>query len=236
MKPLFIDNASWLRLCCRWVGSGILLLALMDLIALFTPPHFTDPVWELQLVGQLVERAPAPLLGLVLVFFAEATGRVKASLTVLSGLCILAGVLFLALVSLGTSATGRINSQNDQQVAAQYLQQVTQIQQRKNILNQATAKNLDEAFAVLNQRQSTGGAKNARDLKERMFSQLTQAEQTLRTQAQATRRGLKFELLKNALKWNLSAVIAGFVYLALGWFGFWRNRMAWNWSPSPFER
>lgn len=53
----------------RWVGYGLLLLALFDTIEVLTPPQFTNPAWEFQTIGALVERVPVPLLGLVLVFF-----------------------------------------------------------------------------------------------------------------------------------------------------------------------
>jgi len=34
---------------------------------MFSSLHFVDPVWEFQMLRSLVERAPVPLLGLVLV-------------------------------------------------------------------------------------------------------------------------------------------------------------------------
>jgi len=53
----------------RIAGYGLLGLSLFDIIDILS--HFGDPGWEFQIVRNLVERAPVPLLGLVLVFVGE---------------------------------------------------------------------------------------------------------------------------------------------------------------------
>ena len=54
----------------RWIGYGLLLLALFDVIEMFIPARFMNSNWEFQTFGALVERVAVPLIGFVLVFFA----------------------------------------------------------------------------------------------------------------------------------------------------------------------
>lgn len=59
----------------RWVGYGLLVLALMDVVDILLPPQLMNPAWEFQTIGALVERVPVPLLGLALVFFDGISSR-----------------------------------------------------------------------------------------------------------------------------------------------------------------
>ncbi|MCJ8280423.1 MAG: hypothetical protein MJK14_11100 [Rivularia sp. ALOHA_DT_140] len=40
----------------RWVGYGLLILALFDVIEMFIPTRFMNPNWEFQTFGALVEK------------------------------------------------------------------------------------------------------------------------------------------------------------------------------------
>ncbi|MDY7023338.1 MAG: HpsJ family protein, partial [Cyanobacteriota bacterium] len=57
-------NVSLLRSInlVRWVGYGFLVLSFFDLIDILYPPDFMNPAWELQTMGQIVERLAVPLL------------------------------------------------------------------------------------------------------------------------------------------------------------------------------
>lgn len=87
----------------RWVGYGLLLLALFDVIQLLLPLNYQDPVWVLQTVGAIVERVPVPLLGLLLIFFGEDAERTSIEdilLKVLRWATLLLAIGFLAMVPL----------------------------------------------------------------------------------------------------------------------------------------
>lgn len=79
----------------RIAGYALLVLSLLDLIEMFVPLRFTDPAWEFQLVNNLVERVPVPLLGLVLVLVGEQSFRI---FKFLSWACLVVGLLFLLVV------------------------------------------------------------------------------------------------------------------------------------------
>lgn len=61
----------------RWVGYGLLILALFDVIEMFVPANFMNPNWEFQTFGALVERVAVPLIGFVFIFLAGLNEREK---------------------------------------------------------------------------------------------------------------------------------------------------------------
>ncbi|NJK39107.1 MAG: hypothetical protein HC920_16110 [Oscillatoriales cyanobacterium SM2_3_0] len=98
----------------RWVGYGFLLLTLLDIAEILFPPRFMNPAWELQAMGQLVERVAVPLLGFILVFFGERNSRERWEVPLVklfSWLTLLYAVLYFLLVPLGVINTLRIDKQ-----------------------------------------------------------------------------------------------------------------------------
>lgn len=210
----------------RWVGYGLLVLALFDFIDIFVPLRLQNPAWEFQTLGALVERVPVPLLGLALVFYGEADFREDEDweivlLKCLSWLCLLFGLLYLLLIPLGVSNTLRLNFQNEIQINAQLDQRVSQIQQLQELLNNGTDKDIEELLTRLSRQSRTPNITTPQQLEEtksQLSSFLTQAQERLKTGAGATRTEQRLRLLKRSVKWNLGALVSGVLF-----FGLWRS-------------
>ncbi len=215
LSPLPKPTDEWLRHALRLIGYLLLLLSFIDFIAILVPPQLTVATWEFQVVGELVERAPVPLLGLGFVLFGEVNQKKRLIFVCLARTCFVVGILFIALIPFGLSAAWRINTQNNNQVTAQVQQRLAQIDQRKKILNTTTARNLDTAFTLLNRQGRLRGIETPQALKERLFSEVNQLEQTTRQDAENIRKQLRLTLLKNSLKWNLGALFTAIIYLLL---------------------
>ena len=199
-------NRPWSAALFRWAGYGLLVLALLDLIEILIPPQLTNPTWEFQTIGSIVERIPVPLLGLVLIFYGEAAFRGKFEqfiVKILSWLSLVFGIFLLLLVPLGISDTVRINNQNTSQLSAQYNQQVSRVEQLEEQLNQATPQQLNNFL------QRRGVSEN------QLFSQIEEAKQAARSQYEQTKAQQRRSLLENSFKWNIGALISGalFVYI-----------------------
>jgi hypothetical protein len=192
----FINNAAWLRASARGIGYALLAVALLDMIVIFFPPRFLDAAWELQLVGQLVERMPIPLLGIAFVLY---------------GLLIIA-ILYLLLVPLGLRSAWDINTENNRQLTTQYELQTRQVKERKRQLKEASAQNMDDAFAILAKQGKLGDIKSAQELKTRIFSEIIKAETELKNSSAATRDQVRSNLVSKAAKWNLSALVSAVIY------------------------
>ncbi|WP_218082431.1 HpsJ-like protein, cyanoexosortase A-associated [Anthocerotibacter panamensis] len=208
-------NVWWSGSLFRLVGYGLLLLTAFDLAGIFFPPHFADPVWEFQMVGRLVEGVGVPLLALTMIFYGEASLRELTILKILSWLTLVVGLLYLLLLPLGLSTTWRINTQNNREVSNQINQQLAQIQQRKEILNQASDRDLDAFFLSLKRQSRATGIKSSQELRSRLFTEIARIEGQVKALADARRLEALQGLLKNSAKWNLGALVSGFLFLLI---------------------
>lgn len=201
----------------RFLGYILLILAAIDVINIFIPFRFTNPVWEFQTIGALVEHAPLPLIGSIFVFFGEKDYRNKIEIYVLnfiSWAALLGGCLFFLLLPLGINNTWRINNQNYMQIANQSSQQMLQIRQAKELLNKAnTNEDLNQIFKSLNPQNNTPELKNPQEVKALLLSQIGQLEKKVNNQVQATQSRTYKELIKNSIKWNLGALICSFAFI-----------------------
>lgn len=198
----------------RWVGYGLLFLALLDAIAVVFPPRLTDPAWEIQAIGSLVERVPVPLLGFALVFSTASetySKAEKALLAFLSWLCLLIGLGFFLLIPLGVSDFFRVSQQTNTQIQAQSSQQIARLDQVQQQVNQATATELQTLTRQLDRQPSTP-APQPQAVKQQLLAQLDKAEATVKAQAQATQTARRNSLLKNVVKWLLGALVAGTLF------------------------
>ena len=201
----------------RWLGYGLLVLALFDVIEIFIPPKFMNPAWEFHTIEALVGRVPLSLIGLVLVFSGKFYDRGKRELTLLkflSWLTLLLGILFILLIPLGIANTIRLNYINLSQINSQYNQQMSQLEQFQKQLSQAKPEEIEDNFK--RQGRLLDG-KSPQELKSQALSNLAQTKQKIKTTTQQTRSSQSLDLLKSSVKLNLGALIAGILYI-----GIWR--------------
>ena len=217
----------------RWVGYGFLVLSLFDLIDILYPPDFMNPSWELQTMGQLVERVAVPLLGFVLIFFGERNSRDRWEIPVvsfLSWLTLLYGVIFLLLIPLGLFNTLRIDRQANQQISTQVNQVKTQINQVKTQLK--TVNNPAEMENLLTQINPQGGVpeidsfQQFEEIKTRLSTVVENSDQQLTTRAKEARSNQRQNLFKRSIKWNLGALITSALFISL-WKGTVWARQKW---------
>ncbi len=200
----------------RCGGYALLLLAFIDFVNIFIPLHFTNPVWEFQTIGLLVDHAPVPLIGLIFVFVGGNNYREKIEiylLKFLSWAALVVGILFILLLPLGINNTLRINQQNQIQVLKQSSQKLAEIQQIKEMLNQVkTEQDLEKIFHFLNH-QDKPDFTNIQDVKGQLLTQILQMQKNINNQYKVAENQTRQELLRNAVKWNLGALICGVAFI-----------------------
>lgn len=202
----------------HFVGYGLLLFVLCDLIDVIFPLRVMNPVWEFQTIGAIVERVPLPLLGFILIFYGETNFRSKWELGLLkflSQIALVVGVLFLLLIPLCVSDSIRINNLNNERINTQISQQTSQIQQFEQQLNKATSQDLATLLTRINTQSNSSEIKNTQDLKNRLLTEVDKSERNLKTQVEATRKNRVFSLIKNSVKWSLGALIAGDLFIRI---------------------
>ncbi len=210
-----VQNRTYLLV--HWLGYGLLGLALLDYLHIVIPPRLTDPVWEFQTMGALVEHSAVPLLGLIFVFYryqGYVGKREKHLLRFLSWVSLAVGLVYLLMLPLGAADTWRIHQANNNQIVTQTAQQTQQLQQIKNQLNQATTdEQLKQLVASLAPQSRSLEIRNTQAFKDQLLAQVSQAEQNIQTQAKTLQNNQKLALVKSSVKWNLGALISGILFV-----------------------
>ncbi len=199
----------------RWVGYGLLLFAVIDVLLLLYPPQITNAVWQLQTMGQIVERMPVPLMGLALVFFGDSydrSGLEDNLVKLLSWVSLLLAVGFLVMVPLGVVNTLRINTQNNQQITAQAEGRLQELKQVEEQVSAGTTADLREMAQELNRMGLAVDVNKPEELKTEILSRIGTAREQIPPQTEATRKGQRLVLLKNSAKWNLGALISSLLF------------------------
>lgn len=201
----------------RIVGYAILVLAAIDYINIFIPANFTNPAWEFQMLAQLVDKSPVPLIGLVFAFYARDEFRrdfEEYILKFLSWTTLGVGIAYLLLVPLGLNNTLRLNAINNAQINNQLSQQLSQLQQISDRLNQTTSEQeINNLFTALNRQGRTPDIQNPTELKNRIKAEIETAQTTAKTQLELNRRNLRIGLIKNSIKWNVGAIVCGVLFI-----------------------
>jgi hypothetical protein len=212
------DGQIWTTHYFRLIGYFFLILTVLDLVETFYPPSIRDPHWLLPVMGLLVERAFAPLIGLALVFWGAAELRgpwERQIIRIISWLTLLVSLLYMLLIPLGISASIRIDKQNNEQIMAQYRQGTAQIIQVKNQLDLATDKDMKGLLETL-KKQGQFQISSVEELRTKLPEQLDKSLEMLANQALNEKMQQRKKLLKNIVKWGIGALVVATAFL-LSW-------------------
>jgi hypothetical protein len=213
--PAIVEQRTHLLLTL--VGYGLIILGAIDYVYIIFPPHFTDPMWELQTIGQLAERAVFPLIGLVLVFYryeGDIWELERKLLGAISWVALLMGILYFLMLPLGINDTWRLYQGMNNQISMELSQKGQQIQQIKSQLDKAkNPEQLQQVLASIAPQQQFPEAQNLQESKAKVISQISQVEKDIRIQANKARSNQTKTLLKNAVKAFLGAVVAGTLFI-----------------------
>ncbi len=206
---------TWSIRIARILGYGLLVLAFFDLIETFTSVEFMNAVSQFQTIGTLVERVPVTLIGLVLVFFGGLDERNKWEfllLKCLSWLTLLVGILFILLIPLGIGNTVQINNILVAQVNTQYEQKISQAKGFEERLKQATPESI---LDIVKRQGGSVTGKTPQQIKDELLSKVDKSKAEFKTQADASKLQQQRGWLKKSVKWNLGALISGFLFISI---------------------
>jgi hypothetical protein len=199
----------------RWVGYGMLVLAVLSWVVLLTPVQLLNPTWEFQTMGALVERMPVLLLALLLIFFGEMSLRKPWERWVvgsLSWMCLVLGILFFCLVPLGILNPIRINQQNAIAATAEYDRQLSEATQLEAQLDQATPEDI---LAFLERQGMQVNIEDPQQIKAVLQQEIENQRDQLTADYNALRHRQRLALIKNAVHWNVGAIIVGVLLIYL---------------------
>lgn len=206
-------NIPWSLALVRMVGYGLLVLALFDLITIFVPLRLTNPVWQFETMGAIVEKVAVPLIGLALISLGEADFRTdfeEKFLKFLSWLCLIVGVLFILLFPLGIINTWQVKMISNNQINNQFLQQKAQMERAEEKLNKLKDKELEN---YIKSQGRTLDNQTAEQAKEQFLAKLNKDKQQMQTRFEEVKANRRLVLIKNSVKWNLGALVAGVLFI-----------------------
>jgi hypothetical protein len=201
------------------VGYGILLFTLLDYLYILIPLQLTNPAWEFQTIGRLVEQVWAPLLGLMFVFYRR-RGYIRRLevyfLRFLSWLTLLLGIIYLLMMPLGVNDTRRIHHNNLREINQQIARQNNQFMVIKTKFNEAkTPEDLQALLAALNPQGKAPEVTNVSAFKQELLTKISEAETQFNTQIQQQKEIQRKALMKNSVKWNVGAIISGVWFIMI---------------------
>ncbi|NES99910.1 MAG: hypothetical protein F6K61_04905 [Sphaerospermopsis sp. SIO1G1] len=213
-----IQNLSFPIL--RLLGYFLLIFSAIDYLAILIPPQLTNPGWELQAIGRMVDHVWSILLGLTFVFLYSQGNIIRpreiSILKLLSWVSLIIGVFYLLLLPLGINNSFTIYRGMNNQFLNQQGQQQEQLQKVNERL-QATnsTQELNNLARALNIPSNNISGQSTQELKNNLAQQLQQAVENSTTTAKAAKQAKINSLIKNSVRVNLGAVLSGVCLIAI---------------------
>lgn len=200
------------------VGYGLLGFALLTIIEGLIPFRWTDPLWELQTIGGLVEQAPLLLLGMMLVLCDDRRYRSqwRVRLTQLvSWMALGIGVLFLLLIPLLVRDSARLQSYLQTRLHAQASQRMSQLEQVETQINQGNEQVLEQVAIRLNLEETNHSFKS-QVVQTQALEKLDEAKIAIQDQVQERLQQQRWDSTKKMTQRLLGAFLAGGLLIYLG--------------------
>lgn len=218
-----VKNPSRLFSLLRTVGYGLLLIAIINFVDIFIPSYFTNPNWELNAVGMIIERMPLALIALLLVFYGETDFRQRWEvpiLRLLSWFTLIASILFLLLIPLSVSSAIRMNIQNMSQISSGYKQQLEQLEQLEARLSNMTTQEINDLVDAVASQESAPTVTSSEALTY-FKSEIERSREQAQVQREEVQSTQWLNLQKSAIKWSIgaciSAVLFFYIWRLTGW-------------------
>jgi hypothetical protein len=224
--PIMTNTSTlWTLALIRVIGYVFLAFFLFDFIDTLIPLRLTNPNWEFQTFGALVEKVPVLFLAYAMIYLGRNFGRKRLEqflLSLITWLALILGLIYLLMIPIGIINTNRLLTLNHQQL----LQLDIQIAQvKKAQINLKTTKTQSELQQILSRDLGNNSPipklenpEQVNTLKNRLTTVITDGEVKLKEQAQSL-RDVRLELLKKSVKWNLgsllSAVLLFYIWRAI---------------------
>ncbi|MFW6296794.1 MAG: HpsJ family protein [Halothece sp.] len=220
--PFRVDDQQGFFIILNWLGYVLLFASAVDYFLIIYPPQLTNPQWELQTMGRMVEHAWVGLIALILIFLPTRTKVRRFELNALSFLrwfALLMGIVFILLIPLGLVNSQRIDERTSEQIA----QEQQQRQEQLNNIEEAvqTQEIPPEQLQQLGEALGVEGEPSEATIREALLEQIEQERQQLRQQVAAARSDRLQELIRQAVRTNIGALLIGVFLIRLWWEARW---------------
>jgi hypothetical protein len=207
-------STLWTLALIRVIGYVFLAFFLFDFTDTLIPLRLTNPTWEFQTFGALVEKVPVLFLAYAMIYLGRNFGRKPLEqflLSLITWLALILGLVYLLMIPISIINTNRLLTLNHQQT----LQLDIQIAQvKKAQTNLKTTNTQSELQQILSRDLGNNSPiprlenpEQVKTLKNRLSTVISDGELKLKEQAQSLKDG-RLELLKKSVKWNLGSLLS----------------------------
>ncbi len=213
-----IENHSFSLL--RFLGYTLLIFSLIDYLGILIPPRLTDPNWEFQAIGQMVDHVWSILMGLIFIFLYNQGSIIKprqlSILKFFSWAALPIGIVYLLMLPLGINDSLTLYKNINNQFTHQQAQQQEQLQKVTEKLNSTnSSQELNNIARALNLPNASEASQSPQELKNKISQQIQTSSQSASTAANIAKREQVKNLIKTALRINLGAIISGVCLITL---------------------
>lgn len=213
--PIMTNTSTlWTLALIRVIGYVFLAFFLFDFIDTLIPLRLTNPTWEFQTFGALVEKVPVLFLAYAMIYLGRNFGRKPLEqflLSLITWLALILGLFYLLMIPISIINTNRLLTLNHQQT----LQLDIQIAQvKKAQTNLKTTNTQSELQQILSRDLGNNSAipklenpEQVKTLKNRLSTVISDGELKLKEQAQSL-KDVRLELFKKSVKWNLGSLVS----------------------------
>jgi hypothetical protein len=213
--PIMTNTSTlWTLALIRVIGYVFLAFFVFDFVDTLIPLRLTNPNWEFQTFGALVEKVPVLFLAYAMIYLGRNFGRKRLEqflLSVITWLALILGLVYLLMIPISIINTNRLLTLNHQQT----LQLDIQIAQvKKAQTNLKTTKTQSELQQILSRDLGNNSAipklenpEQVKTLKNRLSTVISDGELKLKEQAQSL-KDVRLELFKKSVKWNLGSLVS----------------------------
>lgn len=214
-----IQNISFALL--RLIGYILLIFSFIDYLAILIPLKLTNPAWEFQTIGRMVDHVWSILLGLTFIFLYSKGSMIKpreiAVLKFLSWLALPIGILYFLMLPLGINNTLTLYKNINNQFINQQGQQQVQVQKVNEALKIANSQQqLNNLARILKVPNANNSSQSTQELKDKLSQRIQKIAENSSATASAVKQGRINNIIKNSVRINLGTIISG-VCLVVIW-------------------
>ncbi|MDX2256379.1 MAG: HpsJ family protein [Pseudanabaenaceae cyanobacterium bins.39] len=212
----------------RFVGYGLLIMSISNFADALLPPRFgQDATWEFTALGKVSGSSPVTIIGLVLIFYGEATARSpfgKTILKILSWLSLVLSIFYVIMTLIGISASIRINNENNAQASLASTQQINQFNVAKENLKNTDDTNLQRVAEFIQQRSPNLqlNRSNPTELRAQLNAEIAKSEAQIKATLEESKNRAFRQLIKQSGKSLFESLVSAVIL-----FGIW-NQTKWT--------
>lgn len=217
----FVISTFLTATLARRAGYSLLLLALIDTIASLTPIQWLDPAWELRVMGDLIEKVPVPLLGVLLAFAGRQNSLARWERLVSRGLrpiCLGMCIAFFLMIPLIATNSMRLRDEYALQIREALENKLAETSHWEAQLK-STAPDL--LPATLEQMGARTDGKDLQSTRAQVLDGVAQAKSKLYDEAALLQQSQQQSLIQSSLKYSTGCLVAALFFL-----GCWRSTRA----------